>query len=183
MAELEKYEDIYLKKYYSMMANKLGLDEVRAGDINLIIDFEDALASIKPDMTIFYQLLIELPLNLESEQELVQHFKNSFYKDPARAQIDGFYKVMKAYLHRINTNTCSREESVKQMKESNPRFILRNYLLHQAIEEMERGEEGLFLKLQQAIKEPYSTNFDEFFAKRPDWASKKAGCSMLSCSS
>jgi uncharacterized protein YdiU (UPF0061 family) len=69
------------------------------------------------------------------------------------------------------------------MRESNPRFILRNYLLHQAIEEMERGEEGLFLKLQQAIKEPYSTNFDEFFAKRPDWASKKAGCSMLSCSS
>jgi uncharacterized protein YdiU (UPF0061 family) len=69
------------------------------------------------------------------------------------------------------------------MKETNPRFILRNYLLHQSIEDLEKGNDELFRKLQQAIKEPYSNKFDEFFAKRPSWASQKAGCSMLSCSS
>jgi serine/tyrosine/threonine adenylyltransferase len=33
------------------------------------------------------------------------------------------------------------------------------------------------------MKEPYSNKFDEFFQTRPEWASEKAGCSMLSCSS
>jgi uncharacterized protein YdiU (UPF0061 family) len=69
------------------------------------------------------------------------------------------------------------------MKASNPRFILRNYLLHQAIDGLQNGDSTLFEKLQEAMKEPYSNKFDEFFAKRPTWATQKAGCSMLSCSS
>jgi hypothetical protein len=56
-------------------------------------------------------------------------------------------------------------------------------LLHQAIEELEKGNGKLFEKLQDAIKGPYSNKYDDFFIKRPDWANKKAGCSMLSCSS
>jgi uncharacterized protein YdiU (UPF0061 family) len=69
------------------------------------------------------------------------------------------------------------------MRAANPRFILRNYLLHQAIEELEKGENTLFQQLQEAMKDPYSNQFDQFLRKRPDWASQKAGCSMLSCSS
>ena len=45
-----------------------------------------------------------------------------------------------------------------------------------------KGKEGL-LKLEEAIKEPYSDKFDVYFETRPEWASQKAGCSMLSCSS
>ena len=90
---------------------------------------------------------------------------------------------MEMYIKRIKQNTIEREESLKRMREHNPRFILRNYLLHQAIEELQNGNDGLFLKLQQAMKEPYSKKWDEFFIKRPDWATQKAGCSMLSCSS
>jgi len=69
------------------------------------------------------------------------------------------------------------------MRKTNPRFILRNYLLHQSIEDLEKGDDGLFVQLQTAMKEPYSANHDEFFKKRPEWATEKAGCSQLSCSS
>jgi hypothetical protein len=48
---------------------------------------------------------------------------------------------------------------------------------------MQKGDDKLFVKLQDAMKEPYSNKFDEFFVKRPSWATQKAGCSMLSCSS
>ena len=68
------------------------------------------------------------------------------------------------------------------MKQANPKFILRNYLLHQAIEELEQGRDTLFRKLEQELKTPYDET-TEFFARRPDWATNKAGCSMLSCSS
>ncbi|HSU50897.1 MAG TPA: hypothetical protein VLJ41_09915, partial [Segetibacter sp.] len=97
--------------------------------------------------------------------------------------IEVFNSSLTAYVERLKANTISRAESVEIMRKSNPRFILRNYLLHQSIEQLEKGDSQLFEKLQEAMKEPYSDKFDEFFAKRPAWATQKAGCSMLSCSS
>lgn len=183
IAELEAYGEIFYQKYYAMMGDKLGLDQVREADIELITQFEETLAALKPDMTIFYQLLIDLPLNVEDEKAVVKHFEDSFYEIPGKARSEALYNLIMAYIARVKQNACSREDAQRRMRENNPRFILRNYLLHQAIEELERGEDALFLELQEAIKNPYSTDFNAFFAKRPDWASQKAGCSMLSCSS
>ncbi len=180
---LQAYDAVFLKKYHNMMAAKLGLDGVKEGDTALFGRFEETLSAVKPDMTIFYQLLMELPAGVAGEQEVLNHFAGSFYDEPEGTEREAFYSLIKAYQERISANTCSREEALDKMKKANPRFILRNYLLHQAIEELEKGKDELFVKLQEAIKDPYSKNHDEFFAKRPSWATKKAGCSMLSCSS
>ncbi|MDB5021031.1 MAG: hypothetical protein JWQ28_2158 [Pedobacter sp.] len=180
---LQFFEDTYWAKFYEMMGNKLGLDQVREADVALVAEFEKALTSIQPDMTIFYQLLIELPLDMEGEADVEKHFQDSFYDELQPADRTGLYKLIQQYQARLKTNTCTREESVAKMRKSNPRFILRNYLLHLAIQELEKGENTLFLKLQQAMKDPYSKRFDEFFEIRPGWATQQAGCSMLSCSS
>ncbi len=183
VATLHSFEDIYWNKFFAMMANKLGFDEARDEDRAFISRFENTLTTLKPDMTIFYQKLMELPEKVLSEQEVADHFEGSLYRSLAGNEPKILYTLITEYGARLKTNTCTREESLQRMQKSNPRFILRNYLLHKAIEELEQGKNDLFLKLQEAIKEPYSKNFDEFFAKRPDWASQKAGCSMLSCSS
>jgi uncharacterized protein YdiU (UPF0061 family) len=183
VAALEAYEEIYLQKYRAMMANKLGLDEVRTADIDLFAQFEKTLARVKPDMTIFHQLLMDLPADLENEPEVINYFKECFYNEPEADKRAAFFSLIKTYAERLKTNTVSREAALERMQKANPRFILRNYLLHQAIEELEKGENSLFMKLQEAMKDPYSRKFDEFLAKRPNWASRKAGCSMLSCSS
>ncbi len=183
VAALDEYDDIYLKKFYTMMGNKLGLDGVSEQDYNLISSFERMLSSVKPDMTIFYQRLMELPSSINTAQEVVSHFNDSFYKVPDRAKAENLFQLIKNYLERLKAGAGSREESLLKMKAANPCFIPRNYLLHQAIEELDRGDDALFSKLQEAIKDPYSNKFDEFFVKRPGWAGKKAGCSMLSCSS
>jgi uncharacterized protein YdiU (UPF0061 family) len=180
---LKEFEDTYWRKYYEMMGNKLGLDEVSTEDVVLISEVEKALVSIQPDMTIFYQLLIDLPLDLDQETDVIKHFSPSFYEEPSPADRTGLLELILKYQQRINTNTFSREDGQAIMNKSNPRFIPRNYLLHQAIQELEQGENTLFLKLQQAMKDPYSRNYDEFFVIRPDWATQQAGCSMLSCSS
>jgi len=180
---LEAYGDIYYEKYFAMMSNKLGLDMPKPGDEELFSLFENCLQLIKPDYTIFFQLLMSLPVDISSAEEVSAHFNESFYKSLSPAETESLFTLIKAYIERLNKNTCSREEGLKKMKTANPRFILRNYLLHQAIEELEKGNSELFNKLNKALKSPYSNNFDEFFAKRPDWASQKAGCSMLSCSS
>jgi serine/tyrosine/threonine adenylyltransferase len=182
MPLIDRYDDLYWKAFYPMMGNKLGLDEIKEDDVSLISALEKMLSTIQPDMTIFYQLLINLPEEAEKEK-LMDHFKESFYNDLSEQDAGLFFQWMQQYAERRKRNTISTEESVQRMRKNNPRFILRNYLLHQSIEDLEKGDDSLFVKLQQAMKEPYSSNHDEFFKKRPSWATQKAGCSMLSCSS
>jgi uncharacterized protein YdiU (UPF0061 family) len=180
---LNSYDAIYWKSYYTMMANKTGLDKPGPGDAAFFELLEKTLSNVKPDMTLFYQLLATLSVDQQNEQDIMDHFQEAFYGAPDPGQKEGFLTFIRTYLVRIKTNTCTREDAVKRMDETNPRFILRNYLLHQAIEELERGENTLFAKLEDAIRHPYSRDADEFFVKRPTWATQKAGCSMLSCSS
>ncbi|MBS7566694.1 YdiU family protein [Mucilaginibacter sp. Bleaf8] len=180
---LKTYEDHYWAKYYAMMAGKLGLDQVRDEDVYLFQEFEKVLSAIQPDMTIFYQLLIELPLDAKSESDITAHFQDSLYDELTSDQGMQLQGVINRYQIRRKANTCTEDDVQTLMRRSNPRFILRNYLLHQAIEELEKGKNELFLKLQEAIKDPYAKRFDEFFEIRPGWAAEQAGCSMLSCSS
>lgn len=180
---LRSYESIFWDKYYAMMGRKLGLDEVTEEDKKMFGDFEKVLSSVTPDMTIFYQLLIELPIERMEEDQVISHFAESFYETPDGNLKTAFLDLIRQYAQRIKKNTISREDSRKFMQKANPRFILRNYLLHQAIEELEKGENTLFEKLQKAITDPYFNAHDEFVKKRPNWATNKAGCSMLSCSS
>ncbi|WP_210486617.1 protein adenylyltransferase SelO [Rufibacter aurantiacus] len=183
VAVLETYSDIFHEKYYTMMANKLGLDGVTEGDQELITRFTDTLYTLNLDMTIFFQLLMDLPEQVGTEAEVTAHFEDSFYREIEAGERATLFTLMQDYATRLKANSGIREEVKERMRKANPRIILRNYLLHQAIEELERGENKLFLKLQEAMKDPYSRHHDELFAKRPDWASQKAGCSMLSCSS
>jgi serine/tyrosine/threonine adenylyltransferase len=182
-ASLGKYEEILVKEYHSMMAGKLGLDAIHTEDAGLLQQLEESLAAVKPDMTIFYQLLATLPMHIETKEKAIEHFEESYYNTPGKDEADSLWQFIQIYLGRKQKNNISEEESNQRMQQSNPRFILRNYLLHEAIESLESGDVKLFRKLEIAMKDPYSKHHDEFFRKRPDWATSKAGCSMLSCSS
>lgn len=183
VAELEKYGTLFLEKYYAMMSMKLGLDAFRPEDATLIGQFEETLSELKPDMTIFYQLLTDLPAATTTAAEITQFFGPALYHELTSTEAGKLTNLIVKYQARIAENAMDSAAKTARMRQANPRFILRNYLLHQAIEGLEKGDAGMFEKLQQALKEPYSHKFEEFLVKRPDWASQQAGCSMLSCSS
>ena len=181
---IEAYEDIFWSKYSLMMSRKLGLDELVPEDHTLLQELEKMLISIQPDMTIFYQLLMTLPADITDIDALMKHFQPAFYQEELLpAERTGFQQFISLYQARISTNTISNTERIEKMKTANPRFILRNYLLHMAITDLEKGDDALFRSLQQAIKDPYSTEADQYFKIRPTWANDQPGCSMLSCSS
>jgi uncharacterized protein YdiU (UPF0061 family) len=52
---LNSYDAIYWKSYYTMMANKTGLDKPGPGDAAFFELLEKTLSNVKPDMTLFYQ--------------------------------------------------------------------------------------------------------------------------------
>lgn len=182
VAALEAYQEIYYDKYYMMMAHKLGLDQLKEGDRALIDFVEQMMTAVQPDMTIFFQLLTDIPLTLIHQKEILNYFEACFYHHPADAE--AFYTLIKTYLQRIAENDCSAEERLARMQASNPRFILRNYMLHEAIADLEKGDNRRLMKLKTAIQHPYAVEGnEEFFKLRPDWAMDQPGSSTLSCSS
>jgi uncharacterized protein YdiU (UPF0061 family) len=54
-----------------------------------------------------------------------------------------------------------------------------------AIDEADKGDYSLLNELFLLLKKPYDEQpeHEKWFAKRPNWARSKVGCSMLSCSS
>jgi len=54
-----------------------------------------------------------------------------------------------------------------------------------AIDAAEQGDYSLIDQFYTMLQNPYSEQpqFEKWFAKRPQWAANKVGCSMLSCSS
>jgi uncharacterized protein YdiU (UPF0061 family) len=82
----------------------------------------------------------------------------------------------------MSKNNCTPEESFQKMRENNPRFILRNYLLHQAIEDLNNGDNKLFANWNKQSNLPTQTALMNFL-RRARLGPQKAGCSMLSCSS
>ena len=53
------------------------------------------------------------------------------------------------------------------------------------IDEANEGNYDLIDELYQLLLKPYDEQpeMEKWYAKRPDWAKHKVGCSMLSCSS
>ena len=72
-----------------------------------------------------------------------------------------------------------------KMNQVNPKYVLRNYMAQLAIEAAEKEDYTLIDELYTLLKNPYDEQpqYEKWFAKRPDWARHKVGCSMLSCSS
>ncbi|NJW51944.1 protein adenylyltransferase SelO [Salinimicrobium oceani] len=180
---LESYEKTFWDYYYGMMGGKLGLDTVGKEEKELISRFEKVLSELQPDMTLFYRSLADLPAEVTSE-EIMDHFQDVFYKKMDASASEAFISLISDYSKMRKNSSLSSDAAREMMNRHNPRIILRNYLLHEAIEQLENGNDSHFRKLQEALKQPYAaTGFEELVQKRPDWAETKAGCSMLSCSS
>ena len=177
LALIEKYAKVYWQEYYRMMSGKLGFDEIKDEDTDFVLEWNKMLDTLHPDMTIFYRLLMTM------ESPSYEHFKDSFYEDLKEEEEQFLLKILTQYHTRLHQNNISKKASLAHMNRSNPHFVLRNYLLQQAIEALQNSDDSLFKKLQAAILHPYDGSQNEFFQKRPDWAKQKAGCSMLSCSS
>ena len=89
------------------------------------------------------------------------------------------------YLNRLQVETISDDERKNKMNLGNPKYVLRNYMAQLAIDAADKGDYTIIEELHTLLKKPYDEqpNMQKWFAKRPDWARVKVGCSMLSCSS
>ncbi|UOE41086.1 YdiU family protein [Chryseobacterium suipulveris] len=176
---LNEFPDYFWKKHDEMWAKKLGFSEILEGDEIFFSDMQKVLGDLKADHTLFFNRLEEL----ENNADLKTLFGDIFYTDPNDNQWVSFEQIIKKYLTRLEKNTISKAEFRKLMSGTNPKFILRNYLLFECIEELNKGKKDLLNKILLALENPYEELFPEFSQKRPSKYDGQTGCSMLSCSS
>lgn len=176
---LNNFTQIFWQKHDLMMAKKFGFEEVLENDGEFFSKAQQVWEELEIDYTLFFNQLETFSEVTDSKD----HFKNIFYKSVSDAEWSTFETFISTYKIRLAKNKISPSGSLDLMQKSNPKFILRNYLLYQAIEELNEGKKDLFEKLKLALENPYEELYPEFSAKRPPIYDGQTGCSTLSCSS
>ncbi len=181
---LNSYSTFFDAEFPKMMQQKVGLTSI------YYADFQDELTTLltisETDMTIFYRNLANIDKS-DSPEIAFSKIEFSFYQ---LGNISSDLKMrwlnwFALYLEKIKTEILSDEERKHAMNKVNPKYVLRNYMAQLAIEAAEKQDYSLINELYLLLKNPYDEQpeHEKWFAKRPDWARDKIGCSMLSCSS
>ncbi len=190
-AILKEYEASFAVNYLAMMRSKIGLELQEEEDVNLLNDLEKNLHLTETDMTIFFRNLANFskaPLeNISNDKIVFEEIIDSLYQpEKLNSIIIGQWNAwFEKYHQRLQKETLDDLARKAKMNAVNPKYVLRNYMAQLAIDAADKGDYTLISEYYKILKAPYSEQpaAEKWFAKRPDWARHKVGCSMLSCSS
>ncbi len=198
LSELEEvqqgFANVIQTQLEKMWAAKLGLEDYNEALFSELI----SLMTLTPvDYTIFFRELSELPDSIEP-------LKKSFYGDlnasenginstsPNAQDIEQHWS---AWLDKWQTlvgindknPTRSREVISSQMKQVNPKYILREWQLVAAYKQAAEGEYTLLRELQEVMTQPYAEQSkdieEKYYRLMPTELSDIGGVSHYSCSS
>ncbi|MCC5859500.1 MAG: YdiU family protein [Ectothiorhodospiraceae bacterium] len=192
-AVLRKHQQAFNEQLDAMWAAKLGLQAFRpdADDAALIRDLQKTLTLTETDMTIFFRLLPGVDVERLREpstgwREALAPLMPAWYR-PEELELQGEAIVawLRRHAARLQEDGLPPEQRREQMNRVNPKYVLRNYMAQQAIDASEQGDHTLVHELLDVLRRPYDEQprYEHWFARRPDWARTRPGCSMLSCSS
>ncbi len=180
-AALEKYETAYGIAINRVYSEKFGLYQWQDIEGDVMDAAFALLMESEIDMTIFFRAL--------AMAESVEALQSAFYLEGQWQQVR---KKWAAWFTRYallvaeqNPTPEQQAARVNRMNAANPKYVLRNYLVQQAIDAAHAGDYSKITELLRVMRKPYDDQpgCEIYAEKRPDWARMKAGCSMLSCSS
>jgi len=172
-----------------MMRQKLGFQLEKAEDEEIISHLEQVLQVTETDMTIFFRNLAKIDRSAETDEKgaFLAPLMDAFYQpEEIKGELLKTWRVwLDRYLKRLQEEEFSDEERSLLMNKVNPKYVLRNYMAQMAIDKADKNDFSLLDELHQMLKKPYEEQpeYEQWFAKRPEWARHKVGSSMLSCSS
>jgi uncharacterized protein YdiU (UPF0061 family) len=125
------------------------------------------LQSLQVDYTLFFRTLSRY------DGERKELLKLGLLHTPMNEWLD-------AYDKRLEKNKSSTEERHEKMLKKNPKYVLKNYMLQEAIDKAEKGEYDLVDDLFKIAQDPYAEHevFEHWAGKTPDeFKNQKLSCS------
>ena len=183
---LNDYPIKYEEDYIEMMHKKLGFQNLNDDTKNILYLLTENLQLTETDMTIFFRNLSQVSKD-DSVENAFEKIKESFYKleEVKGTNYDTWMYWFTLYINQLKLENQSDSNKKTAMNLVNPKYVLRNYMAQLAIDDADNEDYTLLIELYDLLLKPYDeqTQYEKWFAKRPDWARHKVGCSALSCSS
>ena len=164
---LEHYGRLYSRHFLYLMGKKLGLDEVLDEDFDFIKQMLGMLQSLHVDYTLFFRTLS----HYDGDRE--ELLKLGLLHTPMNEWLD-------EYDIRLKENKGSLKERQEKMLKVNPKYVLKNYMLQEAIEKAEENDFSLVDALFDIGQNPYDEHeaFDRWAGATPDeFKNQKLSCS------
>jgi uncharacterized protein YdiU (UPF0061 family) len=183
---LNRFVAVYQSELSAMLRAKFGLHGTDAADSALMGEGLSLLRAINMDYTLFFRALGEVPDTLPEAATPALLLGDVFYDEMALAERGGELMAWLRRWHaRVSREGMSAERRRERMHRVNPKYVLRNYLAQQAIDAATQGDTSMVSELLDVMRRPYDEQplYTRYAARRPEWATNRAGCSMLSCSS
>ena len=192
LQELENIEDgfteIMQEKMTKMWASKLGLQKF---NLNIFNELIKLMLESSVDYTIFFRELSCLPDNISLLTK--SFYGNTINNEKILKSWSEWLKKWKLLINETNPmyiNAMTQESSEKlteEMRQVNPKYTLREWLLVPAYEEAEKTNYKLIKELQEVMTNPYAEQLSriekKFYKEKPSEFFEVAGISHISCSS
>ncbi|MCS4532839.1 protein adenylyltransferase SelO [Neisseria montereyensis] len=174
VAELERFPEMFQTAYLSRMRAKLGLQTIDKDDEELVGDMFASLQGRKVDFTLFFRYLSEVS---NQHGEPLPERLTTLFDGPMEA----FTAWIGCYRGRLRAENSDPAARAERMNAVNPLYVLRNYLLEQAIELAKNGDFREIERLHRCMQNPFveQQEFADFAVLPPEWA----GGICVSCSS
>ena len=167
-AVLENYRVHYRSHYISQMLAKFGLEKETADTVKIMLAFLDLLEESKADYSLSFRTLSSYSIGNNSLDSLIPCDKK-------------FRSWADSYDALLSEEDLSEQQRHKKMKQVNPCYVLRNYLLQQAIEKAENNDYSEIDTLLKLIRQPYveQKGMEAYQQPPPNWGKHL----IISCSS
>ncbi len=140
---LDGYARIYTEYYLYLMGKKIGLDKLQDSDLDLIKQLLGMMQGLSIDYTLFFRTISRY------DGERTALLKLGLYHKPINEWLD-------SYDERLKVNTSTIDERHRAMLQTNPKFVLKNYMLQEAITAAENGDFSVVDDLFEIAKDPYA---------------------------
>ena len=172
----EGFSGAMAQEIEAMWARKLGLIAYDAALVNELLEL---MVLSKVDYTIFFRQLSSIPGNISA-------LKESFYLASSEELDARWSRWLQRWLGCIMGSKDAKTTS-KAMKDNNPQYTWREWLIVPAYQQAEHGETSKIKELQQVFSHPYDEQVGELETKynrlKPREFFNAGGVSQYSCSS
>ena len=159
ISALKQYEPEFLDQFRHIMAGKIGLEEYRHDDEQLINQLLELLQINNVDYSIFFRALSAFS---DDNQSIRDQFVDR----------EGFDAWAEKYSTRLAQQNLTDQQRQQSMNALNPKYVLRNYIAQAAIDAAKQGDYSEVHLMLNVLQSPFEEHpqAEKYAGLPPNWA-------------